>query len=247
MGKRPHIICHMVASLDGKVTGKFLSSPISAEACEVYYILNRRYREEGASGFICGRVTMEESFTGGKTPELSGHCDDSFEREWHMTPEYLKGSYAVSFDPKGRVGWESALIEDEDPGYDGTQVIEVLSGAADKRYPSYLESKGIPYFVAGDERIDVSRALELIYERTGAECLLLEGGSIINGEFLRAGCVDELSIVVAPAVADKDDKPLFFGANLSSFELVSAECIGSVPVLRYIKKDARDACAGELS
>lgn len=59
---RPYIICHMVTSIDGKVTGDFLATPECAEATEIYYQINR---ETKADGFICGRITMEGSFTGG--------------------------------------------------------------------------------------------------------------------------------------------------------------------------------------
>ena len=62
---RPYIICHMVTSLDGKVTGDFLSLPSCEAATEVYYEINREYKDSNLDGFICGRVTMEGSFTGG--------------------------------------------------------------------------------------------------------------------------------------------------------------------------------------
>ena len=65
---RPYIICHMVTSIDGKVTGDFLFDPECAEATEIYYDINRKLK---ADGFICGRVTMEGSFTGGYYPDLS--------------------------------------------------------------------------------------------------------------------------------------------------------------------------------
>lgn len=65
---RPYIICHMTTSLDGKVTGKFLSTPIGERAAESYYQIYRDFR---ADGFACGRVTMEGSFTGGRYPDLS--------------------------------------------------------------------------------------------------------------------------------------------------------------------------------
>ena len=39
--ERPYIICHMVTSLDGKVTGDFLFAPECAAANEGYYQLNR--------------------------------------------------------------------------------------------------------------------------------------------------------------------------------------------------------------
>ena len=34
---RPYIICHMLTSIDGKVTGDFLFQDSCAEATEIYY------------------------------------------------------------------------------------------------------------------------------------------------------------------------------------------------------------------
>ena len=68
---RPYIVCHMVTSIDGKVTGEFLSRPECEAATEIYYEMNREYKAQGSGGFICGRVTMEGSFTGGWYPDLS--------------------------------------------------------------------------------------------------------------------------------------------------------------------------------
>lgn len=56
----------------------------------------------------------------------------------------------------------------------------------------------------------------------GCERLLFEGGSIINGAFQRADVIDELSLVVTPVTADKEDKPLFMDGKLSDFEVLSA-------------------------
>ena len=57
---RPYIICHMTTSIDGKVTGDFLFRDECSEAVEEYYEINRKLK---CDGFICGRVTMEGSFT----------------------------------------------------------------------------------------------------------------------------------------------------------------------------------------
>ena len=59
--KRPYIICHMVMSIDGKVTGDFLYQPECEASTEEYYRINREYQ---ADAFACGSVTMEGSFTG---------------------------------------------------------------------------------------------------------------------------------------------------------------------------------------
>lgn len=227
---RPYIICHMVTSLDGKVTGHFLTRPECARATEIYYDINRR---ASASGFICGRVTMEENFTNGWYPELS--CYEAKEKTDYL-PEELSGFYAVAFDSKGRLGWKSNCIEDEDPGYGGAQIIEVLSSDVDPRYLGFLQEKGIPYIFAGESRVHVPTALNKLRALFGAETLLLEGGSEINGAFQRAGVIDELSLVVAPLVAEGKDKPLFYDAATEEFELIRSEVRDGVLILNFKKR-----------
>lgn len=234
---RPYIICHMVTSIDGKVTGDFLFQPECAEATEIYYKINR---ERKADGFICGRVTMEGSFTEGWYPELSKykpvhHDSDS---KMDFIEDDLSGFYAVAFDTHGKLGWKSNKIidPDGDPGYDRAQIIEVLSEDVDERYLGYLEELGIPYIFAGEKSIDVELALFKLKNLVGCETLLLEGGSIINGAFERAGAVDELSLVVAPVIAGKDSKPLFTDANISDFEIMKVRNENGNLVLNYKRK-----------
>ena len=165
---RPYILCHMVTSVDGKVTGEFLRRPECAPATEVYYQLNRDYKEQGSGGFICGRVTMEESFTGGWYPDLSAYEPTERESGFLMnfrTDDTFEDTYfAIAFDPKGKLGWQSNVIRDEDPGYDGARIIEVVTQQVDPRYLTYLREMEIPYIVAGEKEIDVPLALLLLYE-----------------------------------------------------------------------------------
>ncbi|MBP3442768.1 MAG: dihydrofolate reductase family protein [Clostridia bacterium] len=234
---RPYIICHMVTSLDGKVTGEFLSKDECAEACQVYYEINRNLK---SNGFICGRITMEGSFTGGYYPDLSRYepVRHGCGLKTDFVLDDMTGFYAVAFDPKGKLGWGSNRIidPDGDPGYDGAQIIEVLTEQVDERYLAYLESMEIPYIFAGEDEIDVELALFKLKNIIGCETLLLEGGSVVNGYFQRADVIDELSLVVAPIVAGKDDKPLFTDSSLADFELVNAEKNGTNLVLNYKRK-----------
>ena len=234
---RPYIICHMTTSIDGKVTGDFLFRDECAEAIEEYYELNRKLK---CDGFICGRVTMEGSFTQGYYPDLSQYkAVESVpsRRDFLLDSEHLTGFYAVAFDTNGKLGWKSNRIVDPDgdPGYDGAQIIEVLSENTDARYLSYLESMEIPYIFAGENEIDVELALFKLKTLFGIDKLLLEGGSIINGAFQRAGAVDELSLVVAPVIAD-DSKPLFSDSNISDFTLTGSYIKNDVLVLNYRRK-----------
>ncbi len=230
---RPYIICHMVVSIDGKVTGEFLSRPEHGNVSNVYYQINRDYQKNGASGFICGRITMESSFTGGWYPNLDGYKPLE---KIDFIPNTLTGFYAVAFDPKGKLGWKSAFIDDYDPGYDKAQIIEVLTESVDGRYLSYLKEKNIPYIFAGQEKIDVKIALNRLKD-IGINTILLEGGSIINGYFLDADCVDEISLVQDCVIADKNDKALFNDSKVSNFKLEKYEVIDGVMTILYKKSD----------
>ena len=224
----------MVTSIDGKVTGEFLSRPECEKATDIYYELNREYNKNDTHGFICGRVTMESSFTGGWYPDLTKH--DPIDNKDDFIPDNLTGFYAVSFDPKGKLGWKSNRIIDEDPGYGDAQIIEVLTEQVDGRYLAYLQSMYIPYIFAGEKEIDVKIALKKLKNLMDINCLLLEGGSVVNGYFERADVVDELSLVVAPIVANAEDKPLFMDSTLSEFKLKEIKQYDDVVWMNYIRK-----------
>ena len=238
---RPYIICHMTTSIDGKVTGQFLTEPISASACELYYDRNRSLR---SNGFICSRVTMESSFTNGWFPDLSEYEAASYSctEKMDFMVDDLCGFYAIAFDPKGKLGWKSNKIvdPDQDPGYDGAQIIEVLTEQVDRRYLKYLESMEIPYIFAGKTEIDVELALFKLKHIVGCEALLLEGGSIINGYFQRADMIDELSLVVAPVIGGKEGKLLFMDSDMAEFELLRAEESSGNLLLQYRRKRKQD-------
>lgn len=228
-GLRPAVICHMVTSIDGKVTGDFLYSQKGTEVSETYYEINRRLKGDA---FACGRITMESSFTNGFRPDLS-----AFENEDVPNGDYIAmkhNYYAVSFDTCGKVGWTDSKIHDADPGYDDCHIIEVLTEKAPREMLAYYRSIGVSYIFAGTDCIDVKLALNKLYSIFGIKKLLLEGGSIINGAFQREGLIDELSLVVAPIVADSNDKPLFMESVASEFSLKSTEAMADGSVwLRY--------------
>ena len=220
----------MLASIDGKVTGDFLYAPECSEATELYYEINRAY---GADAYACGRVTMQESFTKGYFPSLDGYepCSDTID----FVSEDANGFYAVAFDPHARLGWKGSRIIDEDDGYGNAHIIEVLTESVDPRYLTYLREMNISYIFAGKDSISVATALEKLYRLFNIKTLLLEGGSIINGAFLREELVDEISLVVAPLTASSDSKPLFFEGVVSGFALCEAKSLDG-GVLRLLYK-----------
>lgn len=213
---RPYVICHMLSSIDGKVTGDFLFLPNRTKASEIYYEINRDYK---ADAFACGRVTMEESFTKKWYPNLDEYEEcDSFDDFYDVLKENL---YAVAFDPHARLGWISDKIidVDEDPGYHNAKIIEVLSKDIDKRYLSYLRCMNIPYIICGEQSINVLEALEKLKKYFNINKLLLEGGSIINGAFMQKDLIDEISLVIDSVTADSSSKSLFEKSIISAYEI----------------------------
>ena len=233
---RPYVICHMTISIDGKVTGAFLSREECVPATEEYYRLNR---EIPAEAFACGRVTMEESFTGGWYPDLSKFTNANVERVDYIANQDVT-RYAIAFDRKGKLGWKTSKIEDEDPGYGGAHIVEVLCEDVEEAYLAYLQSIGVSYIFAGKSEMNLELALEKLWSNFFINNLLLEGGSEINGAFERAGLIDELSLVQTSVIADADSKPLFEKSRLGDYLLKEVKIISdSVLYLRYLKKNNR--------
>ena len=214
---RPYIICHMVISLDGKVTGDFLGKSAYSELIEDYYRIHREY---GADAFLCGRVTMEGSFP--QPAVLPAVYDGpSIAREDYIA-ERAK-FYAVAIDPHGKLWWSNRAIVDGDQGYNGAHIVEVLTHSVSDAFLAHLRDKGVSYLFAGATELDLNLVAQKLKRLFGIETLLLEGGGIVNGSFLQAGLIDEISLVVVPA-AEPSAKavPLFQAGHYQAGDMATA-------------------------
>lgn len=187
--ERPRIICHMLASLDGRIVVD--RWPLSAEGRRQYELVHASYDPDG---WICGRVTME-AFAKRVRPEaeVAAQKGGAATREdFTATGEFE--SYAFALDASGRLAWESNDI-------DGDHVVAILSQRVSDEYLDFLRKRGVSYVLAGEREIDLALAMRKIRARFGVHTLMLEGGGGINGSMLRAGLIDEVSLLLAP-VAD---------------------------------------------
>jgi riboflavin biosynthesis pyrimidine reductase len=129
-------------------------------------------------------------------------------------------SYAVAVDPRGKLRWESASL-------DGDHAVAVLTEEVPDRYLAFLRAKGVSYLFGGRRRIALPAVLRKLRAKLGIRTLLLEGGGKINGSFLAAGVVDELSVLIAPVADGSTGTPSLFDAGRRSrarrLTLLSAE------------------------
>lgn len=180
----------MMASVDGRIVVD--GWPVSDEGRREYERVHAGY---DADGWICGRITME-SFAGGVRPdaEVAREHAGGPREDFRAPGDFGSSAFAFAIDPSGRLAWESADI-------DGDHVVAILSERVSDDYLAFLRERGVSYLLAGARDVELPLALEKIGGRFGVRTLLLEGGGRINGGMLRAGLIDEVSLLLAP-VAD---------------------------------------------
>ena len=164
---RPYVICHMPISVDGKVTGDFLKAERGKGGIDEFYRINREFK---ADAFACGRSIMEPSFTDGFQPDLTPYADVKIDRtDYIADTEADAKRYALSFDRYGKVGWKTPYIENDDHGYGGCHVVQVMCECVSDAYLAYLRDIGVSYIFAGENDMDILVALQKINKYFGIE------------------------------------------------------------------------------
>ena len=232
---RPYIICHMVTSIDGKVTGKFLENKKIEHLIDEYYKI---HSELNGNAFACGKNTFLEGFVKDNKVDFSKFKDEKVNKNEDYIYEKISdfNFYAVCFDRKGSLCWQSNSLKDDLPGYNNSHVIEVMTENVKEEYLAFLRSIGVSYIICGKDDIDLDVCLEKLRLKFGIKVLLLEGGSLINGSFMKAGVIDEISLVQVPINAEKDDKPLFYEGHIESYSLKIAKPLKNGVYMLYKHK-----------
>lgn len=202
---RPYVICHMMSAIDGRIDGEALRSLGDLDDYEV-----TGDQQEG-DAWICGRTTMQLHFADPE-PFVSKTNRPAGAQPVHVAQR--ADSYAISVDTRGKLKWSSGDIDDD-------YLICIVSEQAPEDYLPMLRDAGISYIVAGSRDVDLAAALEALHEHFGIRRLLLEGGGHINGSFVAAGLVDEISLLIAPGIDGRKALPTVFdGVDPSSTEVV---------------------------
>jgi 2,5-diamino-6-(ribosylamino)-4(3H)-pyrimidinone 5'-phosphate reductase len=195
---KPYIICHMLSSVDGKIDGNALDA----------VIVEGEYEATGAKlegdAWICGRTTMQQHFAEDE-PFVSVSNTPAGPRPVFVARRAK--SYAISVDTLGKLRWLDGHLG-------ANHLICVVSEQVPEDYLAMLRENGISYIVSGKSSVDLTHAVNQLGEYFGIRTLLLEGGGQINGSFLQADLVDEVSLLVVPGIDGRRDIPTVFdGVN----------------------------------
>ena len=218
---KPHVIMHMVSSLDGRILGQ--TWPTWSKLMEVYEAVHRELKGDA---WIVGRVTMAEFSKGGPQPISA---TEVFPRTTWRAPGAEQGPYAIALDQDGKLHLNISTAN-------GDAIVVVLTKSVPDNHLTELRRDNISYIFAGETKIDLGAALAILHQEFGIKRLLLEGGGGVNGSFLSAGLIDELSVLIAP-LADGTEGPTIFTRDVAPAEplaLVSMERLDSDLIhLRY--------------
>ena len=225
---KPHVICHMLSSVDGRILG----SRWRPKGTDTAGLFERLHDQLEGDAWIVGRVTGQEF---SKREAYPNTTDESFPRETHLVRRDAD-AYGIVLDAHGKIAWGRADIG-------GDAIVVLLTRAVSDAHLAGLREDGVSYIFAGEQEIDLALALELLNRELGIKRLLVEGGGGANGAFLRAGLIDEISLVVCPTVDGAKGAPSVFDSSeqeagqpapVNIMELTSSEVLDGGSVwLRY--------------
>ena len=218
---KPHVICHMLTSIDGRILNSRWS-PKNTTAGDLFETLHDQI---GCDAWIIGRVTGQEFAKGKSYPDAT---PEPIPRDNHIVVRDAE-SYGVVLDADGKIVWSRKDIG-------GDPIVVVLTTKVSDAHLAGLRSDGVSYIFAGETELDLAQILDTLQSELGIKRVLLEGGGVANGEFLRAGLVDELSVVICPAIDGSQGAPSVFDSRDASERIA--------PPLRSVKLDSTQTLDG---
>jgi 2,5-diamino-6-(ribosylamino)-4(3H)-pyrimidinone 5'-phosphate reductase len=173
----PRVIVHAAVSLDGKIDG-------FEPDVGTYYDTIATWDEDAT---LCGSETILAAAAEPDAPD----AELPTAAEGDDRPPLL-----AVVDSRGRVRSWSALLS---AGRWSTG-LALCSATTPPEHLEYLTSAGVDIAVAGNDRVDLERALGELADR-GVDTARVDAGPTLNALLWRAGLVDELSVLVHPAIA----------------------------------------------
>lgn len=203
---RPSVTVHNTVSADGRLTGFPVDLGLHYETVATF----------GHDAVLTGATTLLAAASA-QGIDLTGDDDEPGQPMPHDDPR----PWLVIVDSRGRLP-RLAWLRRQPYWRD---VLVLCSQATSTSHLQRLHRHYVEHLVVGADRVDLPAALHLLAERYGIRTLGVDTGGALNGALMRAGLVDELSLVVAPRLAgDAATVPLCTGPGPAvPLELVAVQ------------------------
>lgn len=199
---KPHVICLMLTSPDGSLhPSRWTKSP-DGERADWTALYEKIHTEHAGNAWMVGRVTMAEMSKAQPHPP-TGPLDVV---RPHCFARPGASSFAIALDPDGKLHFAGDELF-------GDHIVVLLGPDVPDSHLAELAADGVSYVVSDTKELDLRAMLMLLGQELGITRILLEGGASVNGSMLAAGLVDEISLVIAPALEGRlaGDRIIAFG------------------------------------
>ena len=188
---KPYIICHMMTSVDGRID---CAMTAKLEGVDDYYTTLDALNVDAT---LSGRVTAELELALPGKFEVKNYKPLDTES---FSKKVDSASYEIVVDTNGTLLWN------DDKDYETPHII-ITSENVSTEYTAYLDAKNISRIACGNSEIDLNRAVEILADKFSVKRLAIVGGALINGAFLDAGLLDEISILIGLGVDARNGMP----------------------------------------
>src|ERR1700721_476609 len=186
---KPHVSILMETSIDGRLhPSRFTASPDGTRR-DWSGLYEKAHASLQANAWLVGRVTMAEM---SKTGPHASSGPWKVERPIHVA-QTDAAAFAVALDPSGKLHFQG-------PKLSGDHVIVLVGRDTPDSHLAELAADGVSYVVSAGAEFDIPGLLDVLGRNFGITHLVVEGGAKTNGAFLAARVVDELRVLVAPAL-----------------------------------------------
>ena len=234
---RAYVEIHMMQTIDGKATGNFWRNPDVWQGIKDY---GKLIPHLNTQGFALGRVSMEGNAN--EKPNFSKYKNKEIIKHEDFVVKLEKGAqyYLTSYDSKGTLGFKNNVLNVNEWLNDGNemlcQIIEVITDKVSNEYLHYCREKGISYIFCGKDKIDIKLSLQKLKKLFKIDKILLQGGPILDGAFIKDDLIDGISIIISPCTSKGGDT-LFNPSKYTEFKLVEFKELSNSNIwLRYVKK-----------
>ena len=172
-----------MSSVDGRID---CAMTAEIEKTDVYYQALDRLHFDAV---LEGRVSRQMHYA---LPEPFKAKDMSpiGEEKYYMA--HSADHYDIAVDTHGTLMWPE--------GASDNNLLVITDEHCPQEYHKYLTANGISWIACGKSGINLSRAVELLGEKFGIKRLGIVGGGHINGAFLQAGLLDEVSLMIGGGI-----------------------------------------------
>ena len=115
------------------------------------------------------------------------------------------------------------------------EVIVLVSAKTQNSYINYLNDRNYEYILAGDIKVDFKKAFDELQKIHPFETMITDNGGTLSAILLDGNLIDQLSLIISPALTDKINPKLFRGLKLGeriiALEPLKAEIMANKDLL----------------